>query len=111
MSLGGPVLCWLMLTQTCLGRCVVPQPALHVSYSNTIVLLQWHVNIVGDALTEGQGYRLSTIMDSLLFHVSLWISYIHRSIEYRVYCPCYQTDYLGFSVQAHFLNSVSAVLE
>ena len=34
-----------------------------------------HIDVVGDALTKGQGYRPSVIMDGLLFHVSSWISY------------------------------------
>ena len=82
----------------------------NVSYSNTIVLLQWHVNIVGDALTVGQGYRPFTIVCGLVFHVHSWISFIHRSIECRFSCPCYGTGYVGLSIQACFLNSVLAVL-
>ena len=45
-----------------------------------------------------------------MFHVHLWISFIHCSIECRFYCPCCRTGYAGFSIQAHFLNLVSAVL-
>ena len=84
----------------------------HCAYhtSNTIVLLQWHIDVVRDALTVGQGYRLSAIVGGLLFHVHLWISFIHCSIESRFYHPCCRTGYVGFSVQACFLNSVSAVL-
>ena len=63
-----------------------------------------------DALTVGQGYRPSTIVGGLMFHVHLWISFIHRSIECRFYHPCDRTGYAGFSIQARFLNLVSAVL-
>ena len=34
---------------------------------NAIVLLQWTVNVVSDALTFSWGYRLSMILDSLLW--------------------------------------------
>ena len=77
--------------------------------SNTIVLLQCHVYVVRSALTISQGYRPSTIMGSLLFHVNSWISFVHCLIERRFYHPCCWTGYAGFSVQARFLNSVSAV--
>ena len=77
---------------------------------NTIILLQWHVNIVGDALTFGQGYRPSTIVDGLLLHINSCISYVHHQIECRLYWPHCLAGYAGFSVQAHFLNSVMAVL-
>ena len=91
--------CVLSLSQRC---------AYHMS--NTIILLQWHVDVVGNALTVGQGYRPFTIMCSLLFHVNSWVSFVHCSIECRFYCPCCWTGYAGFSVQACFLNSLSAVL-
>ena len=49
-------------------------------------------------------------MGGLLFHVNSWISFIHCLIERRFYHPCCWTGYVGFSIQARFLNSVSAVL-
>ena len=103
MSLGDPFLCQLALTQTCLGLCVIPQPALHVSYE------QYHC-IAPMARQCGQGYRPSMIVGGLMFHVHLWSSFVHHSIEHRFYRPCGRTGYVGFSVQAHFLNLVSAVL-
>ena len=77
---------------------------------NIIVVLPWHINVVGDALTEGQGYKSSMIVDGLPFHINSCFSYIHYMIEHRLYWPCYLAGYAGFSIQAHFLNSVMAVL-
>ena len=103
MSLGDPVLHQLMLTQTYLGLCVVPRPTLHVSYEK-------YRHIAPMACRHGQGYRPSVIMASLLFHITLWVSSNHRLIEHRLYHPYCWTGYAGFSIQACFLNSVSAVL-
>ena len=68
--------------------------------------------VLGSAsmLVIGQGYRPSTIVGGLMFHVHSWISFIHHLTEHRFCLPCDRTGYAGFSVQAHFLNSVSAVL-
>ena len=65
---GGPALCWLWLTQTYLGLCVLSFYQHCVYHTcNAIVLLQWTVNVVSDALTFSWGYRLSMILDSLLW--------------------------------------------
>ena len=48
-------------------------------------------------------------MGGLLFHVHSCVSLVHCLIEHRFCCPCCRTGYAGFSVQAHFLNSVLAV--
>ena len=53
---------------------------------------------------------ITAIVGGLVFHIHSWISFIHHSIERRFYHPCGRTGYAGFSVQACFLNSVSAVL-
>ena len=103
MSLGDPVLFQLVLTQTYLGLCVVPWPTLRVSYA------QYH-RIALMVCRHSQGYRLSAIVGSLLFHIHSWVSFIHCSIEHRFYDPCCRTGYVGFSIQTRFLNSVSAVL-
>ena len=108
MSLGDPVLHRLTLTWTYLGLCVVPRPMLCVSCK------QYHC-IALMACQHGQGCpdcrsRLQTIVCGLVFHVHSWISFVHRSIEHRFYRPCDRTGYAGFSVQARFLNLVSAVL-
>ena len=83
--------------------CVVPRPTLHISCE------QYHC-IALMARRRGQGYRLSTIVGSLVFHVHSWISFVHHLIECRFYHPCGRTGYAGFSIQPHFLNLVSAVL-
>ena len=45
-----------------------------------------------------------------MFHVHSWISFVHRLIERRFYHPYDRTGYVGFSIQARFLNLVLAVL-
>ena len=92
-----------LVTQTYLGLCVSPQPALHISY------MQYHC-IAPMPHWCSQGYRLSMIVDGHLIHVNLCISYIHHWIEHRLYQPCCLAGYAGFSIQAHFLNLVMAVL-
>ena len=51
---------------------------------DAIILLQWCVNVVRDALNEGQVYRSSMIVDSLLFHINSYFSYVHHRIECRL---------------------------
>ena len=77
---------------------------------DAIILLQWCVDVVRDALNEGQGYRSSMIVDNLLFHINSCFSYVHHRIECRLYQPHCLAGYVGFSIQAHFRNSVMAVL-
>ena len=63
-----------------------------------------------NVLTFSWGYRSSMIVDSLLFHINSCISYVHHRIECRLYRPHCLAGYVGFSVQACFLNSVTAVI-
>ena len=65
--------------------------------------MQYH-HIAPIVCRHSQGYRLSMIVDGLLFHVSSCISYVHHGIECRLHWPCCLAGYAGFSIQAHFFE-------